>query len=244
MLEMINTETKKDKTEISFKTEKGEEVKTEKQIKILGWWWNGRRSMDTHLMKTMKKVNYRIHIFNNLSKFMNEKTRSKYIHSKITSLLSYGISFYLGQNQKLLTRIQTEIMKLARLVKQSACFKIRRSIICHSINWEEPTQWMMKSAIMFIHKTLFHKEPKQVLHEYRLPRTRSTALLSTSTAPKTAIFENTLIFKALTLFNALPDELKTLTPHQLKLKFKKFDVIQPKQLSGVSCKGQPQTLQR
>ena len=135
-------------------------------------------------------------------------------------------------------------MKLARLVKQSACFKIRRSIICHCINWEEPTQWMMKSAIMFIHKTLFHKEPKQVLHEHRLPRTRSTALLSTSTAPKTAIFENTLIFKALTLFNALPDELKTLTPHQLKLKFKKFDVIQPKQLSGVSCKAQPQTLQR
>ena len=36
LLEMINTETKRDKTEINFKTEKGEVVKPKKQIKILG----------------------------------------------------------------------------------------------------------------------------------------------------------------------------------------------------------------
>ena len=77
MLVMESKTTKTDKTKIEFKTEKGEVVGTQKAIKILGWWTNGRRLMDTHLSKTLSKVWYSMTEYSCLTAFMNEKSELK-----------------------------------------------------------------------------------------------------------------------------------------------------------------------
>ena len=147
ILVVTSSKDDRDPTSITLKTEDDKIVQSQRQIKVLGWLTNGSRSMDSQLNASLSKIHFCYIKYASITKFMPEKLRANLARTCILSILTYGLEFYFAQNVKIISKLQVTFMNIARWVKMSYCFRMRKSAICQSINWEDPYQLMLKGEV-------------------------------------------------------------------------------------------------
>ena len=146
-----------------------------RQIKVLGFYFNSRLSMDSNINAASKSTSYLMHSAKGVGRLMNEKTRTKFPNSHMLSRVTYGLPCYLSEKQEIKNKIHSTIMSISRWCKGSYCFRVSCSKINKSIGWDLPNQMILKSSLLFMHKILSKHQPEQIADKICLPRTRASA---------------------------------------------------------------------
>ena len=94
ILVVTSSKDDRDPTSITLKTEDDEIVRSQRQIKVLGWLTNGRRSMDSQLNASISKIHYCYIKYASITKFMPKNLRANLARTCILSINTYSLEFY------------------------------------------------------------------------------------------------------------------------------------------------------
>ena len=143
-------------------------------------------------------------------------------NSHMLSRVTCGLPCYLGEKQRIKTKIHSTIMSISQWCKGLYCFWVSCSKINKSIGWDLPNQMILKSSLLFMHKILSKHQHGQIADKIRLPRSRASANMCLKYQNKSTEFSRTTLYQGVKLYNSLPKDLKNIDCRTFKLKIKKI----------------------
>ena len=203
-------------------------IKPKAQFKILGFISNARGSYDSHMNSVISSVNHQLYTVKELSKYMTEGIKLKYANSVIKGKLNYGLPMLIGETNFVKEKYYRAVMKTARWVRGSYCFKESVSSILKSLNWKHPEADIDEAAAKLTHKMISKQEPRSIVKKIRMQRTREGTNISMHKYGKMKRFNSTFINMTYKVYNRIPKDLRALTPKQLKIKLLKTK-LKPKE---------------
>ena len=186
---------------------------------------NCRRSMETNANKVIREVNLILHKLQVVKNHMNEKTRRIVATANILSKIQYGLPQYVKAKQKTKNNLQTCIMKIVRFVKNDQCARISNSKLCKSLNWDIPSQMILKKSMIFTHKMILTMKPKKLISLIRFPKLRRNPKFTLKYNPKTEKFKRNMIYESLRIYNELPQDMKKMSMKQFKKAMKNHYIL-------------------
>ena len=138
--------------------------------------------METHLNALSSKVNLILSKLKPALKFLNERNKKIVISSKVKPVALYGVQLMLGQNQQIMHKAQTLIMRINRYMTSNPEGLKSSEALCKSIGIDEPLQEILKSNFKLIHKMIKARKPQSIMEEIKFP-SRSCRHLSIKNYP-------------------------------------------------------------
>ena len=160
---------KEEKEKLTIKTENNKIIKEDETLKILGFQQNRNNTMDSHLNATAAKVGMNIANLKPALPYLSEKNRKEIITSKIKSIALYGIQIMIGQNQQILHKAESIIMRINRLMTSNPEGLRSDEAICKYVGVDQPRQDILKSNFLMIHKILEKMKPDQIINHLNFP---------------------------------------------------------------------------
>ena len=211
------------KCNMKIKTEKGETLSDDAQIKVLGFWISQNHSYETHLRKTRANIINTLRCIKPATDAMDTKQRKEIIYSKAVSQLLYGSQLLLGQTQRVKDLFESTLMICNRRIYSRGTFKMRNCLICKEIKVDEPKQIMLKQAATAIHKIISIKKPEPIFKLYKFTsKKRVASQISVHRIPKTIKGKRGFVYVSHKLYNSLPSYLRALNHKSFKKKIKSF----------------------
>lgn len=200
-------------------------IKQKSQFKILGFLTNRRLSPDSHLNHVTSLISYRINQFNSLKKYASENIRKKYAVSSLLSVLEYGMPLYADEGPKIKLNVHRNIMRIARFIRASYCFKKSTNNILSSVGIDDSDTMIHKSTAKYIHKIIHTGKPRAVNNLYRKQRTRQCTAIFPKYFSSTLMFDRNLYNSSIKIYNSIPADIRSLPPIKFK---KKLDQLSKK----------------
>ena len=147
----------------------------------------------------------------------NIDQRRLIISSLVLSIVRYCSSIYSGQQESVLDRFHTTVMKIYRAILNQCTYKTRCEKICSDIKMPMPRELIAKDAMNFTHKLLLYKKPIQLYSLLKLPGriTRVTAP-QVLYRPTTERSKRSSFNSMITTYNTLPSSLRGLAADGFK----------------------------
>ena len=196
-------------------------------ITILGYKILKKLQNDKQINLAIKSCYYKLHCLTQVGKYLNFKTRLQLTNSVIIGILNYGLPLLLCSDQKLLVKLNQVIIKSARFVIGSYCFKYSYNDILKKLDWFSIYQLInIASVKLFRHIILTSKpQPLYVLvkkGQNNKVNTRTVNKYYPKNNPKTSELKNFFINKMCEIWNSLPLGLHNLSNKNFDLKIKKY----------------------
>ena len=185
------------------------EIKPKKSIKILGFILSSDLKLDRQVGKLCSQLHNRIYQLSLVGKFMNFGTRCAFIKSYVLGKLQYGLPLYLGMKKELVDKFHKIIMRSARTIIGSYCFKKSKKYILSKCKILPIEEYIVCASLKLIYNIFEDKSPRAIIdlfHEQHI-RTKKVELRPLYN-PRTALASNFYIQKVSIIFNNLPDDIK------------------------------------
>ena len=214
---------KEEKEKLTIKTENNKIIKEDETLKILGFQQNRNNTMDSHLNATAAKVGMNIANLKPALPYLSEKNRKEIITSKIKSIALYGIQIMIGQNQQILHKAESIIMRINRLMTSNPEGLRSDEAICKYVGVDQPRQDILKSNFLMIHKILEKMKPDQIINHLNFPN-RICGQITIKNYPQSERSKRSPLYSGLKLYNAIPQNYRILPNKVLKKKLQKLEI--------------------
>ena len=199
----------------------------QKQItKILGATISNKLNHQEHINTVISTVNYRIHCLRHIAPYTVFKTRLHIANATIISTFMHLLPLLINATKAQLAKLQTLQLKSARLTIGSPCFKWSTARMLRTCNWHSIYSMITEQSTTLIHKIVTDKQPLSLYN--MLTSTmhctggrRTARKLHMSHRAITDRLNDSLMYKAISLYNALPSHLIALSTVQFKPAIKK-----------------------
>ena len=203
---------------ISIKASNGEIVWNIAQMKILGIHVNPNNNMLTHISIARSRAFHRMHELQPLLKNIhNIDQRRIIISSQVISIIRYCSVLYCGQNQTVTSKFHTALMRMYRIIFNGCTYMTRCEKICSEVKMPMPKELIYKDAMIFIHRLLTDKKPKQLYSLIRIPgRLTRVSIPTLSIKCNTERSRRGAYNVMVTKYATLPPELRGLSVNAFK----------------------------
>ena len=154
-------------------------------------------------------------------KFKNSNQRQVILQSKLESIALYAAPLVFKENANCIKRLESLLMKINKFIYNKNTYMKRYEDICQDIRVELPAQKLLKLNTRFICKLMFEKRVVQII-DFLIINPRTGTKIYLADPQKTS--SRSAIIRLISLYNALPLELKLLNPDRLKRKLSRLQV--------------------
>ena len=149
------------------------------------------------------------------------------MNSLIISVFRYGCPILINCNISLIAKLQTLLMKCSRHVLGYRSYKMSTKQIMEKLGWNTVNHMIIMESIKFIHKIIFNHEPNSIFRLFESEGRDGSSLrmvkkLRVKDIPKSEKAYQTLIYRALYLYNKLDYETRSENPKQISKYLKKY----------------------
>ena len=201
-------------------------VEQQQESKILGAIINNKLKHTSHINTIVSSVNFRMHALRNIAQYTVFKTRLHIANAIIISTLTHLLPLFINAPREQLAKLQTLQNKTVKLVLGHHCFKWSTARMLATCNWHSIYHMLSQQSMALIHNIVVHKQPMAIygMLNSDMQHTqgrRFARKLFMAHKPITDKLNDTLIYKALSMYNALPQHLISLNTLQFKVAIKK-----------------------
>ena len=183
--------------------------------KILGAIINTRLTLTHHFNTLIQSINHRMHTLRHIARYTTFRTRALIANATIISTISHLSPLMINADTSLLAKIQSLQLKSARLVIGTPCFRWSTSRILKTVNWHSVYSMITIASLALMHKIVVEKTP---LALYSLLEStmhlrhgsRFVRKLHMQHKASSETLHNMYMYRALSIYNALPEALLTL----------------------------------
>ena len=208
-------------------------IKPKRFIKILGSYIENGLKLNTEINKLVSCCHNRLNELSKVSKYANFETRLAFVNCQIISKILYMLPTYTNASIYLKNKIKKVVMRSARMIIGSYCFKKSTTYILNKCKWLTVQQLIDFSTVKLVHKIIYNKCPVPLYNCYKLSN-RKNAQIHYHYVPKSTAFNDYFIYHGIRLFNMLPDIIKDLPPRKFKKHYKRY-LIDPKSVPHDRC---------
>ena len=200
---------------------------TQKQTtKILGAIINNTLTHKDHINTVISSIHYKMHTMRHITQYTTLKTRLMIANAIILSTLNHLLPLLINAHKQQLQQLQTLLLKSTRLVIGSPCFKWSTSRMLKACNWHTIYHMITIQSTIFIHNIIAHKTPSAIYNMltstmHNTQGNRFARKIRMSHRALTDQLNNSLIYKAISIYNTLPTSLMSLDSAAFKLEVKK-----------------------
>ena len=192
----------------SFKAN-GYDIKPVPSLKILGSYLSHDLSNEREISQIIPLLNNRINQLEKLKDHTDFQTRLQFSNSYIIGRLIYMMPLYTNLNCNQRDRLHKVLMRTARMILNSYCFKKSIEYILGKCNWFDINEMIKLSSIKFINNLLITQKPLGLYSNIKI-NDRVSAPISFYSYPKSSTYKCTLLYKGIAYYNKLPKYLKFL----------------------------------
>lgn len=202
-------------------------IEQKDKTKILGKVVSNTLQHKEHINTIISTVNNRIHTLNQIGKYCTFKTRLLIANACIMSTLTHLLPLLINAHKSQLKKLQTLQLKSARLVLGNHCFKWSTARILGRCNWHSIYNLITEQSLILIHNTVTHRQPLALYQmlSSSMQRTQGrhyTRRLFMAHRAKTDQLNDSLLYKAVSLYNQLSPQLMALNTEQFRRKVKDY----------------------
>ena len=140
------------------------------QIKVLGIYLNPKNNFSSNIARARSNAFLRLNelkpLLENVPSIPNRRI---IVSSSVISILRYCASLYCGQNNEIIDKFHTSIMRCYRVIYNQSTYMTRCEKICLAIKMPMPRELVVKDASNFIHRLLLDRRPVQLHNLLRFP---------------------------------------------------------------------------
>ena len=173
---------------------------------------NRKCNYNDHINHISSIIHNRIHRAQELSRFMNKKTRSIFATAHLHSVLDYGAPLMYNCNEYTRKKMHSLHMKCIRFANGSYGFKVSCAKLCKQVNMKTSEEHFIDETNKFVHKVLYNQIPASIINKIKMPRSRANAKLGLKLYPKNRRFTRTLINTIPDVYERIPVELRKTKP--------------------------------
>ena len=129
----------------------------------------------------------------------------------------------LGQNQKILHKAETVIMRINRYMTSNPLGLSSSEALCNYIGVDQPIQDIIKSNFKLMHKMIKDRKPESIMDQVKFP-SRSCGQTQIRNYPISERSKRSPLFSGLRLYNAISAGIKILPQKKIKRLLKKGDI--------------------
>ena len=177
--------------------------------------------MNTHLSATASAVGLAYKYIQPYLKHAPIGQRKVILTSKVQSIAFYRAPLVFNESESQKKRLEGILMMVNKWIYGNNTFKLNYKKICESIKVKPPDQKIIKINTQYITKILFEKEVEQILDMLILNKRLGSKVYIRHTLKPSS---KASLVRHISLFNALPLDLKLLNPSRLKRKLTKLNV--------------------
>ena len=196
-------------------------IKPKEKFTILGWIVNKRMDYSDHLNSVSSKVHHRMHRAKEVTKYMSAHTRVVFSNAYLYSVLNYGAPLMFGTTTKINLKMHKIYMAISRYARGNYGYKQSCHAICKGVGKKVSHEEFYDHCAKFVQKLIYTKEPKSILDQLRMPRSRQNAKIGLKVCPRNKKFKSTFINKIPEVYSSIPDNLRGVKPRLFKKKIKK-----------------------
>ena len=209
----------------------GHQIKQQHSTKILGAIITSNLSHDKHIKNTVKNIHNRLHTLRHIKNCTNFDTRLLIANSTIIGTLNYILPLMINCTDKQMSTLQTLLMSTARTVIGHSCFKWSTYHTLKTCKWHSIPHLITTAALKLTHKIVCYKTPTSLhsLLDSRMEADKTTNTLQElhtrrltrkiypQHKPTTVKLSQTLLHKALLIYNTLPTTLTILNTSKFNI---------------------------
>ena len=157
-----------------------------------------------------------------VKKYMSEKTRIIFSNAFLYSVLNYGAPLMFGTSTKINLKMHKIHMDISRFARGNFGYKQSCRSICKGVGKKIAEEEFYDQCVKYVHKLMLAQEPKSIIDQLRMPRSRRNAKLGLNIYPKNKKFRNTFINKIPEVYDTIPDKLRIIKPSIFKKKLRRL----------------------
>ena len=193
--------------------------------KLLGKVVSNTLQHKEHINTVINTVNYRIHKLRHIAPYTTFKTRLLITNAIIISSLTHFLPQLINAHKNQLAKLQTLQLKSARLVIGSPCFKWSTARMLSTCNWHSIYHLITEQSTTLIHKLVTDKQPMALYKMltssmHSTQDNRYTHRLFMAHRAKTDSLNDSLMYKALSLYNSLTPQITALSMSEFQTRIK------------------------
>ena len=123
--------------------------------------------------------------------------------------------------KELTHKLHLVYIKAAKLALSANTFKKSNKFILESCNWSSLSSLIQQTGLNYIHKIIYTGKPYTIYELFKYPNRISKNILPLENTNCKST-KNFFLYKTLSLYNILGNEIKTLHPIKFKFKLKKL----------------------
>ena len=193
-------------------------------VKILGYYLNINLNHDTYINKIISKVNYRLLLLKDVSKYMCSNVKVLVYNAIIISVIVYVIPLIIDLNSKQLNVINVLVNKVARYCMGYKSFRWNNTTLMRKCGWLGGTHLIYYGVLCFIHKINFENLPESLtnlfIYKDNLRGRYTRCPSSTKHKAISKITRDNLFSRGLLYYKKIPDILKTYNIKKFKREVK------------------------
>ena len=202
-------------------TDAGDFIVSASQVKILGVIFNNQNNMQSHASALASKIGLTYRKLKPYIQHAPPAQRKVILMSKLESIALYGAPLFFNETLYCRKRLEDLLMNIYKWIYMKNTYMVRYSKICQDIKVEEPDTKILNNNTKFICKLMHDKKVKQIL-DFLIVNVRTGSQVYMADPQKNS--SKSAIIKLIRLYNALPLEIKLLSPQRLKRKLLKWKV--------------------
>ena len=193
--------------------------------KILGAIINNTLTHKDHIHTVTSSIHYRMHTMRHITQYTVHKTRLVIANAIIISTLNHLLPLLINAHKQELQKLQTLLLKSARLVIGSPCFKWSTSRMLKACNWHTIYHMITVHSMTLMHNIVVHKTPMALYsmltsYMHNTEGTRHARKIRMTHHAQSDQLNNSFMYKALSIYNTLPISLLTLNTSAFKAEVK------------------------
>ena len=175
----------------------------------------------------IQKVNYRMNVLKNITKYTNTKTSLILYNSLIISIFTYCIQNLMNINFSQLTKLYVLLNKCAHNVLGRTSYRLNTKTILDKLNWLSFHQLLIHESLKLIHRVSYERHPpalNQYLYHrlYRSDISRFVSKPSVSKVSTTAKTANSFLHRTVYIYNTLPEIYRTMPKKKFSVETKQY----------------------
>ena len=186
-------------------------------VRNLGSWFDSQLTMSSHISKLCSVAFYHLCNIRRIRKYLSQETAGTLVHAFITSRIDYCNSLLYGLPSNQLAKIQRVLNASARLVCNAPRF-CHITPIMRDLHWLPIRARINFKVLLLTFKALHGLAPQYLqsllsakTSRYNLRGSNTLLLTMPSVKSKATLGDRAFAIAALSLWNSLPSELRSIT---------------------------------
>merc|ERR1712240_339477 len=134
-------------------------IEQKDKIKVLGVFFTSGLTNHVNISNIISKVNFRMYSMREAFNFSSKKSKIIFFKSMVLSIIRYCCPILIDSDAKMLSKLQTLLMKGTRPILGFQSFKMSSLQIMSELRIQTVHQMIIRESIQFIHKVLSKKSP-------------------------------------------------------------------------------------